>query len=51
MRSSDPRGEKGVTSIEYALIVTAIAVAVIIIVFTLGTNVSALFAKMTFEHP
>jgi Flp pilus assembly pilin Flp len=51
MRLPDPRDDRGVTSVEYALIVAAIATAIIIIVFTLGGNVSALFAKMTFDNP
>jgi pilus assembly protein Flp/PilA len=40
------REDRGVTAVEYALMVAAIAVAIIVIVFTLGGNISKLFNKV-----
>jgi len=40
------REDRGVTAVEYALMVAAIAVAIIVIVFTLGDNISKLFDKV-----
>lgn len=38
---------KGATAIEYGLIAAGIAVAIIIIVFTLGDNLADLFGKVS----
>lgn len=41
------RDDRGTTSVEYGLIAAAVAVAVVIIVFTLGTHVADLFNSFT----
>ena len=40
------REEKGATAVEYGLIVGLIAVAIIIAVTALGTNISGLFTRI-----
>lgn len=40
------RDEEGVTAIEYGLIAAGIAVAIIAIVTTLGSNIAAAFKKV-----
>jgi pilus assembly protein Flp/PilA len=37
------KGEEGVTAIEYALIAAGIAIAIVIIVFTVGQRISSAF--------
>ncbi len=38
--------DRGATAVEYGLMVAAIAVAIIVIVFTLGGHLSSLFGKV-----
>ena len=40
------REDRGVTAVEYGLMVAAIAVAIIIIVFALGGHLNKLFGKV-----
>ena len=40
------RDESGATAIEYGLIAAGIAVAIILVVTTLGTNLTATFQKV-----
>jgi pilus assembly protein Flp/PilA len=37
------KGEEGVTAIEYALIAAGIAIAIVVIVFTVGQKISSAF--------
>jgi pilus assembly protein Flp/PilA len=37
------KGEEGVTAIEYALIAAGIAIAIVVIVFTVGQQISSAF--------
>ena len=41
------KGEEGVTAIEYALIAVGIALAIVVIVFTVGTQVSTAFSNVS----
>ena len=47
------RDERGVTAVEYGLMVALIAMVIIVAVFTLGTNLSHLFTSVgsTIAHP
>jgi pilus assembly protein Flp/PilA len=38
--------DRGVTSIEYGLLAVAVAVAIVLAVFTLGTEVAGLFSSL-----
>ena len=40
------KDEEGATAVEYGLMVAGIAVAIIVIVFTLGSTISALFQSV-----
>jgi pilus assembly protein Flp/PilA len=40
------RDERGVTAVEYGLMVAAIAVAIIVVVFALGGHLNNLFQKV-----
>jgi pilus assembly protein Flp/PilA len=40
------KDEEGVTAIEYGLIASLIAVAIIVTVTTIGTNLNAVFTKV-----
>ena len=40
------KDEEGATAVEYGLMVAGIAVAIAVVVFTLGTDISALFDKV-----
>ncbi|HQP25986.1 MAG TPA: Flp family type IVb pilin [Smithellaceae bacterium] len=40
------KDEKGATAVEYGLMVAAIAGAILVIVFTLGDNISTLFSNV-----
>jgi len=40
------KGEEGVTAIEYALIAAGIAVAIVVIVFAVGTQINLTFQKV-----
>ena len=42
--------ENGATAVEYSIMAAAIALAVIIIVFALGTNVADLFNNFNTEY-
>lgn len=42
------RDERGATAIEYAIIATGIAVAVVATVMSLGTSVKAMYEKIVF---
>ena len=37
------RGEEGATAIEYSLIATGISIAIVVVVYTLGDDVAALY--------
>jgi len=37
------KGEEGVTAIEYALIAAGIAIAIVIVVFAVGTQINSAF--------
>ena len=39
------RDDRGVTSVEYGLVAAAIAVAIVIVVFSIGSNVAGLFGN------
>jgi pilus assembly protein Flp/PilA len=41
------KDEEGATAVEYGLMVAGIAVAIIVIVFTLGGQISALFQRVS----
>jgi pilus assembly protein Flp/PilA len=41
------RDDRGVTSVEYGLIAAAIAVVIVIVVFSIGSSVTALFSDFT----
>jgi pilus assembly protein Flp/PilA len=41
------RDDRGVTSVEYGLIAAAIAVVIVIVVFSIGSGVTALFGHFT----
>jgi pilus assembly protein Flp/PilA len=41
------KGEEGVTAIEYALIAAGIAIAIVVIVFTLGRQISTTFKSIS----
>ena len=43
--------EKGATAVEYGLLVTLIAVAIISAVFTLGGKIAAEFGKVSAQMP
>jgi pilus assembly protein Flp/PilA len=40
------RDEEGVTAIEYGLIAAGIAIAIVIIVFAIGTQLNVLFSEI-----
>ncbi len=42
-------GERGATAVEYGLIVAAIAAVIVIIVFTLGTQIQTAFQTVSDE--
>lgn len=46
MRDKMRKDDRGVTAVEYGLMVAAIAVAIIVIVFALGGHLSNLFGKV-----
>lgn len=46
MRDRMRKDDRGVTAVEYGLMVAAIAVAIIVIVFALGGHLSSLFGKV-----
>lgn len=43
--------ERGATAVEYALMVALIAVAIILVVTTLGTKISSEFSKVASSMP
>jgi len=47
----DPASERGATAVEYALMIGLIAVFIVTAVAALGTNVTALFAKVASSPP
>jgi len=40
------KGEEGVTAIEYALIAAGIAVAIVIVIFAVGTQINIMFQSV-----
>lgn len=47
----DENGERGATAVEYGLLVGLIAVAIIVVVTTLGTKLSTLFGGVGSKIP
>ena len=43
----DHKSERGATAVEYGIMVAAIAVAIIIVVFALGGQISTLFGNVS----
>ena len=43
----DKKSDRGATAVEYGLIVAGIAIAIVVIVFTLGDELFAMFNQVT----